>query len=409
MTHPAGAVRAPSPWRWVFLVLTFAVTIVAYADRAFLAILKPVLDRQFGWSAADYGHMTLAFQLSVAGALLLAGWFMDRVGLRAGFAIGLGGWSLAAMAHVLARSVPQFIAARSVLGVFEAIGTPAGMKAITSFFAERERALVIGIGNIAPNLANVVGPLAITGLYLALGWQGAVLILGATGLACVALWLALPFRRMALQNPPDAAAPAAAAATPRHLPLALGLAKLCTDQAWWFMLFWLPDFLHHRFDLNMARLGAPVAAIYALAGLGAFAGGILPRLLRHSAASRIAGTPRFAAMALFAAMVAPLAFILRVHGLWPSVLVAGVALAGHQGFSTNIFAIAAERVPAARIGQVIGFAAFLGNVGGGLSVQAAAMLLQAHQPLSPMFAACALGYPLAWLVLRAEARHAGRA
>ncbi len=45
------------------------------------------------------------------------------------------------------------------------------------------------------------------------------------------------------------------------------------------MLFWLPDFLHHRFNLDMRHLGAPVATIYAMATLGAPAGGIVPRIV----------------------------------------------------------------------------------------------------------------------------------
>ena len=64
--------------RWVFLVLTFAVTMVGYADRQVLGLLKPVLDQRFGWTGADYGAMTTAFQVAIAAALLGAGWFMDR-------------------------------------------------------------------------------------------------------------------------------------------------------------------------------------------------------------------------------------------------------------------------------------------------------------------------------------------
>jgi ACS family hexuronate transporter-like MFS transporter len=382
--------------RWAFLVLVFIVTMVSYADRQFLALLKPVLDKQFGWTGADYGLMTTGFQIAIALALLGAGWFMDVIGLRWGFAIGLGGWSAAAMAHAAAVTVNQFVAARVALGIFEAVGTPAGMKAVTTFFPPEERTFVIGIGNMAPNVAAVVTPLVVSGLYVAVGWQMTVLLLGAFGFVCLALWLALPTHRMEQEPTIIASAPTKPAPllTDRRM-WALALAKLLTDQAWWFMLFWLPDFLHRRFDLNMAHLGLPVAVIYIMAGAGSFIGGALPSLL---AARGVQGA-RSLVMAGAAITVLPISCVLLVHSLWGTVLIAGLALASHQAFATNIFGLAAAWFPASRVGAVIGFAAFFGNIGGALALHEAG-LLQSHGTLLPMFAAAAAGYGLAWITIR---------
>jgi ACS family hexuronate transporter-like MFS transporter len=390
----------------VFLLLTFVVTMVGYADRQVLGLLKPVLDRRFGWTGADFGAMTTAFQVAIAAALLGAGWFMDRVGLRWGFAVGLGGWSVASVLHAAARTVPQFVAARVGLGVFEAVGTPAAMKAVATLFRPAERTLVIGIGNMAPNIAAMLTPLIVSALYVRIGWQGTIVALGAAGFVCLGLWLALPLRRIQEAQAATATSPEpdAAASSILRQPTtwALALAKFLTDQAWWFMLFWLPDFFHHRFGLEMRELGLPVATVYAMAALGSLSGGALPAAL-----SRLFGlnhaAARWAAMASFALAVTPIALVLHVGGLWPSVLVVGLALAAHQGFATNIFGIAAERFAASRVGTVAGFAAFAGNCGGALSLYAAGRI-QPHAGLEPSFLACAAGYPLAWLVLRALVR-----
>jgi ACS family hexuronate transporter-like MFS transporter len=396
MPRDASTTNAGSSLRWAFLVLVFVVTMVSYADRQFLALLKPVLDRQFGWTGADYGLMTTGFQIAIALALLGAGWFMDFIGLRWGFAIGLGGWSAAAMAHAAAVTVNQFVAARVALGIFEAVGTPAGMKAVTSFFPPEERTFVIGIGNMAPNLAAVLTPLVVTGLYVAVGWQNTVLLLGAFGFVCLALWLALPTHRMEQQ---PVVASLAAEKPPALLAdrraWALALAKLLTDQAWWFMLFWLPDFLHRRFDLNMGHLGLPVASIYIMAGAGSLIGGALPGLLM----ARGVKNARSLVMAGAAVAVLPLGCILLVHSLWATILIAGLFLGSHQAFATNIFGLAAGWFPAARVGSVIGFAAFFGNIGGAIALHAAGVL-QSHGSLLPMFLAAASGYGLAWLTIR---------
>ncbi len=388
--------------RWVFIALTFVITMVGYADRQVLALLKPALDVAFGWTGNDYGLMTTAFQVSIAVSLLFAGWFLDRVGLRAGFAIGLAGWSVASGLHAVARTVPQFVAARAALGVFEAVGTPAGMKAVATFFGPGDRAMVIGIGNIAPNMATVVTPLLVSALYAGIGWQGTILMLALFGFACVALWLALPLARMQEAAPAHVPAAAAQDAPPAvwrdRNAWILAAAKLLTDQAWWFFLFWLPDFMHRHFALDMRQLGAPVATIYAMAAAGSLLGGIVPRLL--TIAGLAAGTARAVAMLGFALCVSPILLVTLGPSLWPSVFLIGLALAGHQGFATNLFALAADLYPAARIGQVIGFAAFFGNIGGAVSARLAGFVLQATGSVTPMFFVCAAGYPLAWLALR---------
>lgn len=412
---PREAAAAPGPagslafrrLRWAFLILTFAVTMVGYADRQVLALLKPVLDARFGWTGQDYGAMTTAFQIAIAVSLLGAGVTLDRLGLRAGFALGLGGWSLAAALHAAARTVPQFIAARAALGVFEAIGTPAGMKALATFFRAEERALVIGLTNIAPNVATMVTPLVVSALYVAVGWQWTILLLGLFGLLCLALWLALPLRRMELEaarlagqaTPPDAVREAPSAPVWRDRPAwPLAAAKFLTDQAWWFFLFFLPDVMHRRFGLDLRHLGAPVATIYAAAAAGSVLGGLLPRALGR--AGFAPARARAWAMLCFALCVAPIIALSAGPSLWASVALFGLALAAHQGFSVNVFALAADLVPAARIGRVIGFAAFFGNIGGAASAHLAGWMLQHWHSVTPMFWICAAGYPLAWLVLR---------
>ena len=374
---------------------------VGYADRQFLALLKPVLDAQFHWLPSDYGWMTTGFQIAIAVSLLGAGWFLDRVGLRWGFAIGLAGWSLASGLHAAARTVPQFIAARVALGIFESVGTPAGMKALASFFGAEERAMTIGIVNAAPNIATIVTPLVVSGLYVAVGWQWTILCLAGTGFICLAFWLVLPFDRMAEARPggpPVLVAPGGWMPFRDRNAWVLATMKLLTDQAWWFMLFWLPDFLHRRFDLDMRHLGAPVAVIYAMATAGGLIGGAAPRLIKANTGLEF-DRARAVAMAVFAVLVIPIAGITWVHSLWPSVLIAGLALACHQGFSANVFALAADIFPAARIATAIGFAAFFGNIGGAAMAQTAGLLLEHHGTLTPMFFVCASGYSIAWMVM----------
>lgn len=398
--------------RLAFLAVVFLASISAYADRQVIALLKPELDRQFGWSGSDYGLIMAGFQVAVALSLLGVGRFIDHVGLRRGFAIGLGGWSVVAVLHAAATTVGQFLGARVLLGAFESVGTPAGLKAVGSYFRAEERGFALGLVNVAPNLAAVVTPLVVAWLFQKTGWQASVAIVGAGGLVCLLFWLLIPLRRMALvesrrtaatgaEGAPDAERPDRTPVVRRALPI--GIAKFMTDQAWWFMLFWLPDFFHKRYGLDLGQVAGPLAVAYAMAGAGSLVAGAMPGLLRHRLGLAVA---RRRTMAVCALLALPVACILGVDDLWTATLILGLALAAHQGFAANLFATAADTFPAGQLGRVAGFIAFCGNMGGALILQVAGWITQAGGTFQPVFIACACAYSLAWVVVHVLAPRA---
>ena len=63
------------------VVLLFLGNALNYVDRQVLALLKPTLEAEFGWSDADYAHLGSSFQIAAAGTLLFVGWFVDRLGV----------------------------------------------------------------------------------------------------------------------------------------------------------------------------------------------------------------------------------------------------------------------------------------------------------------------------------------
>src|SRR5664279_3539322 len=119
----AGEVTVGAPgtpaghFRWTICALLFFATTVNYADRQILGILAPTLQKEIGWSEAQYGLIVTAFQAAYAIGLLGMGRFIDRVGTRLGYSLALGWWSVAAMRHALAASALGFGCARYLLGV----------------------------------------------------------------------------------------------------------------------------------------------------------------------------------------------------------------------------------------------------------------------------------------------------
>ena len=377
--------------RWVF-VLLFTAGVLNYVDRQVLALLKPELAAALHWSDADYAGIISTFQAAAVVGLVGAGWFLDRTGLRRGFALGVAVWSLAAAAHGAARTVLQFAVARGALGAAEAVNTPAAIKAVATWYPPASRSFVIGLGNAAPTLGAILTPLAVAAVSGAIGWRWTFAATGALGFVWVAAWLALPDR------PPEAQADSEAGAAPvpfarllrdRSLWAVVG-AKAITDPVWWLLLFWAPDLLHRRFGLGLSETAAPLSAIYVLAALGALLGGWAPMRLRAAGLSQD-GARR---MALCGAALPPLAalFVTSAPDIWTAALLLGVVLAGHQAFSTNVFAFATDRFAAAVLGRVSALGALGGNIAGLAMLQVAGVVLSTSGSYATLLAYCAFAY-----------------
>src|SRR5205807_995723 len=77
--------------------LLFAVTTINYMDRQVLSILAPTLQRELTWSESQYAAVVYSFTLVYAFGFPIAGRWLDRVGVRRGFATAVILWSVAAM------------------------------------------------------------------------------------------------------------------------------------------------------------------------------------------------------------------------------------------------------------------------------------------------------------------------
>jgi ACS family hexuronate transporter-like MFS transporter len=90
--------------------------------------------------------------------------------------------------------VLQFAAARFALGLGEAGGFPAAIKAVSEWFPKRERALAAGIFNAGSNVGALLTPLLVPLIVQHFGWRAAFVITGLTGFVWLAVWL-LVYRR----------------------------------------------------------------------------------------------------------------------------------------------------------------------------------------------------------------------
>jgi ACS family hexuronate transporter-like MFS transporter len=335
---------------------------------------------------------------------------MDVAGARIGYAVTFAFWTLAHMAHGLVGGVAQFAVARFALGLGESGNFPAGLKAVAEWFPQRERALAVGLFNAGANVGAIATPVIVPAIALRHGWRMAFVATGALSLIWLVAWLAIyrkpeahprvaPAELALIRS--DPVRPAA------HIPWrrlfakretwAYAVPKFCTDPIWWMFLFWLPDFLGKRYGLDLRSFGPPLIVIYLLSDLGSMAGGwTSSRMIRAGISVNAA---RKLTMLACACAVLPIVTVQYVSGLWPAVLLIGLATAGHQAFSANLLTVPSDLFARGGLGSVVGIGGMAGAIGGMCIAKFVGAVLQASGSYTPIFAVAGGAYFVALLAL----------
>jgi ACS family hexuronate transporter-like MFS transporter len=396
---PVGSIGAAiGRYRWAICALLFFATTINYIDRQVLGILATdeAFKQTIGWNDAQYGFINTAFQAAYAVGLLVVGGLMDKFGTRKGFSFAVAFWSVAAMAHALARSIFGFGVARFALGLGEAGNFPAAIKTVAEWFPKKERALATGIFNSGSNVGAIIGPLAVPFIAVRWGWQWAFILTGLLGFVWLAFWLAM-YRRPE-EHPKlsatelahiqsDPAEPTTKIKWSRLLPhrqtWAFAVGKFMTDPIWWVYLFWLPKFLNTNYGLNITQIGLPLVVIYVAADFGSIGGGWLSSSLIKRGWS--VNKSRKTAMLVCAIAVIPIIFAANASSMWAAVAFVSLAASAHQGWSANMFTMASDMFPRRAVGSVVGIGGMAGSVGGMLIQTTVGLILFYTGSYLPIF------------------------
>src|SRR3546814_507520 len=136
-----------------------------------IGVLKPTLQSEMGWTETDFATIVFWFQVAYAVGYIGFGRFVDMFGARIGYTVAIVIWTVSHMAHGLATSVTQFALARFGLGIGESGNFPAGIRAVTDWFPQKERAFAIGLFNAGANVGAIVTPLPVPFLVLMFAWR----------------------------------------------------------------------------------------------------------------------------------------------------------------------------------------------------------------------------------------------
>ena len=373
----AASASAIGRYRWWICFLLFLATTINYVDRQILALLKPILDVELGWTNTQYGNVNAVFQGAYAVSLLFFGWFVDKFGSKVGYAVSIFAWSIAALGHALVGSVRGFFLARIALGLGEGGNFPAAIKAVALWFPKRERAFATSLFNAGTNVGAIVAPAVVPWVASAWGWRAAFIGAGIAGFLWLLLWI--PFydapekikrlgeaERAHIRSDVDDQAASQGkvgwldALTYRQA-WSFVLAKFLTDPCWWFFLIWLPDFFKTTRGLDLKKSWLHLVTIYVIITVLSIIGGWFTGYLNRKGYT--VTRARKTGMFIFALAVLPMLIVTKA-GDWQAVLLIGLAGAAHQAWSANLFTTVSDMFPKSAVASIIGLGGMAGSVGG---------------------------------------------
>lgn len=441
--------RRVGHYRWVICGLLFFASAINYIDRQVIAILKPTLQQQFGWTDVDYGWIIFAFTTAYAIGFIFVGRLMDKIGTKRGFTLAIILWSIGALLHAYALGVGEltapiltpiingivaaanivitalgfapwsialsvsvigFIVARFVLGLGESGNFPAAIKTTAEWFPKKERALATGIFNAGTNVGALATPLLVPFIVAYWGWYEAFIITGVLGFIWLAFWL-IVYRRpeehprlskeelaYIQSDPSDPVVKIPWATLLRYKQTwTFAIGKFLTDPIWWVYLFWLPDFLQKQHGLDLKTFGLPIAVIYIIADVGSVGGGWISSTLIKRGVT--INKSRKTAMLVCALAVVPIVVASMTSSLWLAVILIGIAAAAHQGWSANLFTLTSDMFPKQAVGSVVGIGGMSGAIGGMFIAPLVGYILQSTGSYLPIFIIAASAYLFALMII----------
>ena len=315
--------------------------------------------------------------------------------------------------HGLVSSVTGLGVARFLLGMGEGGGFPGSAKVVSEWFPAKERAMAFGIFNTGSAVGGAIAPPLIAFLILWLDWRWAFFLTGAIGRVWAIVWLlvyAKPAKsKLVTENEKLYIEEALIQENPENASTAipwLGLfkyrkirglliIKFLTDGAWYFFIFWLPKYLADVRDLDIKAIGAYAWIPFVLAGAGSFfAGWLSSYLIKRNISLDLSRKIPLG----IAAFMLPASLLITQASLSMSLVFFGLAMFGHQCWSTLVQTLAADIYPSRIVGSVAGLMGCLGTYGAMLFSLGIGVLIE-HHGYSPAFIISGVLHPLSFLLI----------
>lgn len=272
-----------SPWKWYICGLLLLATTINYMDRQTLSNAAAAVKADFKLDDLQYGNLETAFGLAFAAGSLVFGFLSERWSLRWLYPAVLGGWSLAGLLSSWAADYHQFLAARIMLGLFEAGHWPCALKTTLRLLPAGERMMGNSVLQSGASIGAIITPQLV--LWLSQGhpqgWRFAFQVIALSGVVWIILWLA-SFHLQSSHASQEEEHSAESKGHASLLPIMAGgkfwaVALLLTgiQIPWHIIRAWLPLFLEVGRGYDKASTAHFVSVYYIATDVGCILAGVM--------------------------------------------------------------------------------------------------------------------------------------
>jgi MFS transporter, ACS family, hexuronate transporter len=411
--------------RWWMVALVTAGLIVNYLARNTLSVAAPTMMKELNFGTEEYSRIVVAWQLAYAFMQPVAGHILDAIGTKLGFAIFAFAWSIACGAAAFAGGWISLAFLRGILGLTEAAGIPAGVKAVTEWFPAKERSVGIGWFNIGSSVGAVLAPPLVVWAILHGSWEWAFLIVGVLGLAWTALWALFyqhPRNHKALSEAerdyivsgqeaqyrdPNAPKMSWGEILASRNFWSIGIPRILSEPAWQTFNAWIPLYLMTERQMDLKSIAMFAWLPFLAADIGCVVGGYLSPIYHNTLNVSWLMSRKLVVLTGAVCMIGP-AFVGLVASPYTAIALLCIGGFAHQTLSGGLYAVTSDVFGKNEVATATGLGGMFGYLGAA-AFTALFGVMVAQVGYGPLFAVLAVFDLVAAAVVFALARKPGEA
>jgi len=408
--------------RWWMVGLVTLGLIVNYLARNTLSVAAPTMMTDLNFDKQEYSYIVVAWQVCYALMQPVAGYVLDAVGTKIGFGVFALAWSLACASAALATGWQGMAFFRGLLGLTEAAGIPAGVKATTEWFPPKERSVAIGWFNIGSSIGALCAPPLVVWTILHGGWRMSFVVVGVIGVVWTLLWMVFykhPRDQKKLTDaerdfilagqddrPQDKVAKASWSQIVKSSNFwSIAIPRFLSEPAWQTFNAWIPLYMATERHMDLKEIAAFAWLPFLAADIGCVLGGYLsPIIHKHFKVSVFNSRKWVVAIGAFC-MIAP-GCVGLVASPYTAILLLCIGGFAHQTLSGALYSITSDVFGKNEVATATGLAGMSGYLGATLFTLLFGILVT-QVGFSPLFGVLAVFDVLAAVVVWSMVRERG--
>lgn len=274
-------------------------TVLGYLTRNAIAVAAPTLQDQLHITTQQYSYIIAAYSACYTIMQPVAGYVLDMLGTKVGYAVFAILWTVFCMATALASSWGGLAIARGAVGMAEAAMIPAGLKASSEWFPAKERFIAVGYFNVGSSIGAMVAPPLVVWAIMIHSWEMAFIITGVLSLIwalCRLVFYNRPKNQKKLteeerdyilsgqeaQHQVNNGKKMSAWEILHNRQFwGIALPRFLAEPAWGTFNAWIPLFMFKVYGFNLKKIAMFAWMPMLFADLGCIVGGYMPPFFQH--------------------------------------------------------------------------------------------------------------------------------